>query len=59
MNASARSSILQIGIVVPSVDVAVRNYATLLNISDWNINYVDTENGKGRNFRVGAVGEAA
>ena len=52
MNTSAGSVILQIGIVVPSVDNAVQNYANLLGISDWNINYVDTEHGKGRNFRV-------
>jgi len=44
---------VQIGIVVPSVDSAVKNYATLLGITDWNINYVDTDHGKGRNFRVG------
>ncbi len=53
MNTSARSAIVQIGIVVPSVDAAVKNYATLLGITDWNINYVDTDLGKGRNFRVG------
>jgi methylmalonyl-CoA/ethylmalonyl-CoA epimerase len=47
------SAIVQIGIVVPSVDAVVKNYATLLGITDWNINYVDTDNGKGRNFRVG------
>jgi len=52
MDTSARSAILQIGIVVPSVDAAVRNYVTLLGIADWNINYVDTDRGKGRNFRV-------
>ena len=44
---------MQIGIVVPSVDAAAGNFATLLGITDWNINYVDTDNGKGRNFRVG------
>lgn len=53
MNTSAASTIVQIGIVVPSVDAAVRNYADLLGISDWNINYVDTDAGKGRNFHVG------
>lgn len=53
MSASANSVIVQIGIVVPSVDAAVNNYATLLGITDWNINYVDTDHGKGRNFRVG------
>ena len=52
MNTSASSVIVQIGIVVPSVDEAARNYATLLGITDWNINYVDTNHGKGRNFRV-------
>jgi len=53
MNTSASSVIVQIGIVVPSVDAAAKNYATLLGITDWNINYVDTDHGKGRNFRVG------
>ena len=53
MNTSAPSLILQIGIVVASVDAAVENYATFLGITDWNINYVDTNHGKGRNFRVG------
>ena len=53
MNTSASSVIVQIGIVVPSVDAAVKNYATLLGITDWNINYVDTDHGKGRSFRVG------
>ena len=44
---------MQIGIVVSSVDAAAKNYATLLGITDWKINYVDTDDGKGRNFRVG------
>lgn len=52
MDTTPSSAILQIGIVVPSVDAAMRNYATLLGITDWNINYVDTDHGKGRNFRV-------
>ena len=52
MNTSASSVVVQIGIVVPSVDAAVENFATLLGITDWNINYVDTDHGKGRNFRV-------
>lgn len=52
MNTSAGSVIVQIGIVVPSVDAAVNNYVNLLGITDWNINYVDTDQGKGRNFRV-------
>jgi methylmalonyl-CoA/ethylmalonyl-CoA epimerase len=47
------SAIMQIGIVVPSVDAVAKNYATLLGISGWNINYVDTDKGKGRNFRAG------
>lgn len=52
MNTSASSVVVQIGIVVQSVDAAVKNYATLLGITDWNINHVDTDHGKGRNFRV-------
>ena len=47
------TAIVQIGIVVPSVDAVVKNYATLLGITHWNINYVDTDKGKGRNFHVG------
>ena len=53
MNKTTSSAIVQIGIVVPSVDAATKNYATLLGITDWNINHVDTDQGKGRNFRVG------
>jgi hypothetical protein len=46
------NAVVQIGIVVRSADEAMRHYAKLLGIDDWNINYVDTDNGKGRNFRV-------
>jgi len=46
------NAVVQIGIVVRSTDEAMRHYANLLGISNWNINYVDTDEGKGRNFRV-------
>jgi len=53
MSAPTANAVVQIGIVVRSTDEAMRHYANLLGISHWNINFVDTENGKGRNFRVG------
>lgn len=43
--------VVQIGILVRNVDEAVQQYAKLLGVSDWNINFVDTAKGKGRNFR--------
>jgi methylmalonyl-CoA/ethylmalonyl-CoA epimerase len=46
------NSVVQIGILVRNADEAVRQYAKLFGINDWNINYVDTENGKGQNFRT-------
>ena len=45
------NNILQIGVVVHSVDNTVEKYHNLLGLEDWNINYVDTETGKGRNFK--------
>lgn len=47
------NGVLQIGILVRNADEAVRQYSTLLGISDWNINFVDTQIGKGRNFHSG------
>jgi len=47
------NAVIQVGIVVRSADEAVHHYSNLLGIDDWNINYVDTDTGKGRNFRVG------
>jgi 4-hydroxyphenylpyruvate dioxygenase-like putative hemolysin len=52
MSEPKANAVVQIGIVVRSTDEAMRHYAKLLGIDDWNINYVDTDNGKGRNFRV-------
>lgn len=46
------NGIVQIGIVVRSADEAIRNYARLIGVTKWNINYVDTDNRKGRNFRI-------
>jgi len=53
MGAVHVNAILQIGIVIQNADEAIRNYENLLGISGWNINYVDTQNGVGRNFRHG------
>ena len=53
MAAANVSAIVQVGIVVKNADEAIVNYENLLGISGWNINYVDTENGIGRNFRHG------
>jgi catechol 2,3-dioxygenase-like lactoylglutathione lyase family enzyme len=47
------NGIVQIGILVRDADEAVRQYEKLLGVSNWNINLVDTENGRGRNFRTG------
>lgn len=44
-------AIVQIGIVVADVDEAIRHYANLLGIRDWNINQVDSDKGDGRDFR--------
>jgi len=52
MSEARINGIVQIGILVRNVDEAVRQYAKLLGVGDWNINYVDTENGKGQNFRT-------
>ena len=46
------TGIVQIGIVVRSAEEAARHYARLIGVTDWNINYVDTDNGRGRNFRI-------
>ena len=45
------NNILQIGVVVHSVDDTVEKYRTLLGLQDWHINFVDTEKGIGRNFK--------
>jgi len=52
MSEAKINGIVQIGILVRNADDAVRQYAKLFGISDWNINHVDTENGKGQNFRT-------
>ncbi len=46
-------NIIQIGVVVDNVDATVTKYRELLDLHDWHINYVDTESGKGSNFRKG------
>ena len=43
--------VIQIGVVVDDVDASVAKYRELLDLQDWHINYVDTKNSKGRNFR--------
>jgi methylmalonyl-CoA/ethylmalonyl-CoA epimerase len=45
------SDVVQIGIVVQSAEDTARRYQELLGITDWHFNEVDTENGKGANFR--------
>lgn len=51
--------ILQIGIVVTDVDLTVASYRELLGLHEWHINYVDTDGGKGKNFRNGKSSIAA
>ena len=45
------NNILQIGVVVHSVDNTVEKYRSLLGLQDWHINFVDSEKGIGRNFK--------
>ena len=52
MSEAKINGVVQIGILVRNADDAVRQYARLFGVRDWNINYVDTENGKGQNFRT-------
>lgn len=47
-------NIIQIGMVVSNVDEAVSNYREFLDVR-WNINYVDTVNGKGSHFHKHGV----
>lgn len=44
-------NIVQIGVVVENVDATVTKYRELLDLHEWHINYVDTDSGKGSNFR--------
>ena len=53
MSEARISGIVQIGILVRNVDDTIRQYAKLLGVSDWNINFVNTDKGKGQNFRDG------
>lgn len=46
-------NILQIGLVVHDVEQTVRKYRQVLGLQPWNINYVDTRNGVGKNFKKG------
>jgi len=52
MNKSLFSDVLQIGIVVRSAEGTARRYTELLGVTDWHFNEVDTEKGKGANFRT-------
>lgn len=58
MSAAKINGVVQIGILVRSADEAVRQYAKLLGVNDWNINFVDTGKGKGQNFRSGQTNVA-
>ena len=53
MSATKINGIVQIGVLVRNADEAVRQYAKLLGINDWNINYVDTAKGTGQKFCAG------
>jgi len=53
MSVSQVNSVVQIGIVVHNADAAIKQYAELLGITGWKINFVDTDRGKGRKFRAG------
>lgn len=43
-------NVIQIGIVVANIDKTIEAYRELLQVDTWNINYVDSANGKGSNF---------
>jgi methylmalonyl-CoA/ethylmalonyl-CoA epimerase len=53
MSQSLIKDVVQIGVVVADADACVARYRELLNLQDWNINYVDTGAGKGQNFFIG------
>jgi len=45
-------NILQIGIVVACVDETVERYRRVLGFEDWHYNIVDSEAGRGENFKT-------
>jgi 4-hydroxyphenylpyruvate dioxygenase-like putative hemolysin len=51
MNRPLFNDVVQIGIVVQSAEGTARRYQELLGVTEWHFNEVDTENGKGANFR--------
>ncbi len=51
MNQKLFTDVVQIGIVVRSAEDTARRYQELLGVTDWHFNEVDTENGKGADFR--------
>ena len=54
MSQAVFDNIVQIGMVVSNVDEAVSKYREFLDVR-WNINYVDTVNGKGSHFHKQGV----
>ena len=51
MDQALFTNVIQIGIVVQCAATTARRYQELLGLSDWHFNEVDTEHGKGANFR--------
>jgi 4-hydroxyphenylpyruvate dioxygenase-like putative hemolysin len=51
MNQPLFSDVVQIGIVVQSAEDTARRYQELFGVTDWHFNEVNTEMGKGANFR--------
>jgi methylmalonyl-CoA/ethylmalonyl-CoA epimerase len=51
MNQPLFTNVIQVGLVVRCAATTARRYQELLGLSDWHFNEVDTESGKGANFR--------
>ena len=51
MNQPLFTNVIQVGLVVRCAATTARRYQELLGLSDWHFNEVDTERGKGANFR--------
>ena len=49
------NNVVQIGVIVHDVDLAVSKYRDILGLQPWSINHVDTRNGIGRKFKKDGV----
>ena len=51
MEQAVFNNIVQIGIVVNSVDDTVEKYRRILGIENWHVNIIDSEEERGQNFK--------